>query len=425
VSDHLSDDEISNYRQRRSTAEVLLRVDDHISHCANCRQRIAQAHDIASAVRRTVNRLPADTSGPANDHLTYEQLEAYVDDTMSDSERELVRSHMGACQECAGELRDLNNFKAELSSPVDANRGQRTQRPPAVSQAPASPRTGPVWLTSRRAAAAAAAALALGSVLTFVWKKESQSPPQIPSTVAATGTALDRPGGKPVEQERAQPGSLEPDSRTRLATEMAALPPDERRAVSEAIERGEIKLPSTLEELRGRPQTLLGGSHDVTRSVVLEPTGEVVMDTQPLFHWQPVAGARSYSVAVFDTSLSQIQHSPVLQVTQWKADRPLVRGRVYLWQLTATMHDGTTLIFPAPPAPEAKLEVLQKEKADQLEQFRRSHPNAHLVLGILYARAGMLTPARLELQRITPPDPDYATAQHLLERTAEFGGTEH
>jgi hypothetical protein len=47
------------------------------------------------------------------------------------------------------------------------------------------------------------------------------------------------------------------------------------------------------------------------------------------------------------------------------------------------------------------------------------------VLGILYARAGMLTPARLELQRITPRDPDYATAQHLLERTAEFGGTEH
>jgi hypothetical protein len=167
--------------------------------------------------------------------------------------------------------------------------------------------------------------------------------------------------------------------------------------------------------LRRQRQTLLGASDGSGRFAVLAPVGEFVSDARPNFRWQPLQGAASYSVAIFDAGFNRVQSSSALQTTQWQPPKPLERGHIYQWQVTATMKDGTTVISPRPPSPEARIQILQQSKADELERFRQGHAHAHLVLGILYAQAGVLTEAETELAQVSNDDPRYATALTLLK----------
>jgi hypothetical protein len=126
-------------------------------------------------------------------------------------------------------------------------------------------------------------------------------------------------------------------------------------------------------------------------------------------------GAASYSVAIFDEGLNEVQSSSRLYTTQWQPAQPLQRGHLYLWQVTATMKDGTTVISPRSPDAEARLLILPQPKADELERFRQAHADSHLVLGLLYAQSGMLTDAQAELAKISAGDPRHDTAQALLD----------
>jgi hypothetical protein len=49
-----------------------------------------------------------------------------------------------------------------------------------------------------------------------------------------------------------------------------------------------------------------------------------------------------------------------------------------------------------------------------MARFRQGHQEAHLVLGALYAQAGMLTDSAAELRKVPPGDPSYNKAQTLL-----------
>jgi hypothetical protein len=65
--------------------------------------------------------------------------------------------------------------------------------------------------------------------------------------------------------------------------------------------------------------------------------------------------------------------------------------------------------------------VIPQRLADELEQFRRKHEEAHLVLGAFYAQAGMLTESANELKKVVPGDPSYSTARTLLESLPATG----
>jgi hypothetical protein len=76
----------------------------------------------------------------------------------------------------------------------------------------------------------------------------------------------------------------------------------------------------------------------------------------------------------------------------WVARDPaLRRGQTYLWQVTATLRGGSSVVASGLPSPEALLRIIPSKLADELAQFRQGHEEAHLVLDALYAQAGMLT----------------------------------
>jgi hypothetical protein len=206
-----------------------------------------------------------------------------------------------------------------------------------------------------------------------------------------------------------------------------SLSAEEQTAILAVISQHSITTPAVLAGLRGPKGTLLRGTSEGARFEVLQPLGEVVLDVRPLFRWQHLAGAISYSVSIYDMNLNHVMSSRALGATQWSPDQPLQRGRIYLWQVSAKLSNGESVSSPRPPSAEARFRVLDQKKADEfdrlqaLEHALSSAPSeSHLVHGILYAQAGLLDMGEKELILIPESDSNYGLAQKLLKSIQEI-----
>jgi hypothetical protein len=192
------------------------------------------------------------------------------------------------------------------------------------------------------------------------------------------------------------------------------LPAAQRQQVEAALREGVAPPPSYLAGLGGDPEALMGASPRSSFHLV-EPLATAVVSDRPTFRWEPLADAERYLVSISDEALHPIAVSAPLSDTSWAPDPPLVRGRTYLWQVTAR-RGAESVTAPAPPAPLAKIRVLDAETARVLEQTAATHPGSHLLLGILYAQAGARREAETQLTQVPSTDPYYAVAQRTLER---------
>src|ERR1051326_5321464 len=107
MSDHLSEKQIASYWERTSSMPEVERIEDHIAICLACRERLAGVEDFHAALSQPQT---------PSKHATYEQLEAYVERTISPAEGQFVRVHAARCERCAAELRDLQTFAMELAT---------------------------------------------------------------------------------------------------------------------------------------------------------------------------------------------------------------------------------------------------------------------------------------------------------------------
>jgi anti-sigma factor RsiW len=411
MPDHLSQQQIERYRERQVPPEELLQVDDHLSRCPACRAQLASSFDMRAASggatsprlagSREDSAFPRASLRPG--HVTYEQLEAFIDGKATDAENEALRAHVDSCRVCAGELRDMSDFKAELT--VSWKKHPKAKEKWWVG-------LGALRLTPSRIALALVVSAAIVLAVAVERKSLSLAPPR--KTASVENAPTNAPSLNHARNERltANLSSFE--------AAIDGLPPEERASALFAYSHQIIAAPEVLARLRGRQQTLLGESQPGRRFEVLAPLGELVSDTRPIFRWQSLTGATGYAVAIFDADLNPVQSSPTLLATQWTPNRPLKRGQVYQWQVTATLSDGNSLTSPSPPSPEAKFQVLDQEKADQLAQFQRAHAESYVALGILYAQAGLLEQGQHELQQVPRNDPDHDLAQNLLKSIREI-----
>jgi predicted Zn-dependent protease len=140
-----------------------------------------------------------------------------------------------------------------------------------------------------------------------------------------------------------------------------------------------------------------------------------VVDTdRPIFRWRSLIGATAYTVHVFDANFRKVVDSTSQLETEWRVSQPLERGRIYSWQVVA-IKEGKELLSPTPPAPEAKFKVLEQAPADELARARRDNANSHLVLGTLYAQAGLLDEAEAEFKALASANPNSEVIQKLLK----------
>jgi hypothetical protein len=139
----------------------------------------------------------------------------------------------------------------------------------------------------------------------------------------------------------------------------------------------------------------------------------VVEEDQPTFCWKPLNGATSYTVTVSDSDYSEIASEAGVTKTHWTIDRKLKRGNVYSWQVTA-LKNGEKTKAPSAPGILASFQVMSKANADKLAQARETHSNSHLVMGLLYARAGLRDVAEREFKALFSANPKSSIARRLL-----------
>ena len=154
-----------------------------------------------------------------------------------------------------------------------------------------------------------------------------------------------------------------------------------------------LPAPQIIRDLRPQPDVLRGNSKPAHATV--SPAGVVVETQLPQFTWSAVDHAR-YIISVFNGS-KLVAESGKIASTSWTPSKPLARGANYTWQIEVHQESGTSII-PSPPAPQAMFRDLDGPSAREIAEARIRFPNDHLLLGILYARAGVQQSAAEELE---------------------------
>jgi len=185
---------------------------------------------------------------------------------------------------------------------------------------------------------------------------------------------------------------------------------EQSEAIRTVLTTRRFDRPVILDRLVSKPGVQLGVPSRTTRFDLLRPVGTAVIDDRPQFRWGAVPEATAYQVAIFDEDFRKVAESPWIAAPAWQPEQPLLRGRIYNWQVTARLATST-IVAPAPPDAEARFQVVDREMATLVETARREHPSNHLLLAILCARAAALDDVGAELDAFAAGDP--ATTSEL------------
>ncbi len=472
MNGHFSEQLIERYRQRALSPVELLDADDHLATCEMCRQRLSDEQ----RAQATARSLRADLAATGLTHLAYEQLAAYIEDALDQTDREIADSHLELCAQCAEELDDLRAFATQMDAypareyalAAPASFGEKLfslvrnwrERSEGFLRSPA------FWLPFRLASLGLILALlpwaavlksqnsklqtaldderreneklkqdyqaAIASVAEFQNQLAQLKSSSQPSSSMLSQNSRGKPqrmgatvvlGGEPPQTALNIPGAPSSmiitlnDGAGQVtldeAGNVAGVLPPFQQTVGQTLRTGRIEMPQMLAELIGKSSALMGPADEGHPFALLGPVGTVVMSDRPTFRWGALGGADSYAVRIYDADFNEVAVSPQLSGTALTATRALERGLTYSWQVTARVGDKE-VISPVKPAPEARFMVLDQAKANELAKAENASAGSHLTLGILYAQAGLLDDAERELQALLSANPQSSLAQKLL-----------
>jgi hypothetical protein len=428
---HLSDDDIVRYRGRQLPPPELLAADGHLARCESCHQRLTEWAALSAKVRSAVKAFDDAATGPFT-HLTYEQLAALVEDQVSEIDREILTSHLDLCQPCQTELNDLRELHLSLATREKDRKTPVSGRPSFFWQGllplPRIPAYGLL-------AVAMIAVVALASfLLSLPLRRENakareriaeleQSYARLKEQGTAVGSLQNELAELRKENDRLRTvaeaqalvtlndagGRIVLDAQGHLSGMQTSNGYDQ--LITEALRTERVKLSPSLREIRSQSGTLMGSGQ--AEFSVTSPVGIVIETDRPTFRWTPVDGGESYTVTVYDSNVAKVAESELLTSTEWALPSNLARGRIYIWQVRAT-RDGRQMIAPSPAAGRAKFKVLEQSRVEQIASAKRSGFKSHLVMGLLYAEAGLLNEAERELEALQKANPDSAIARKLL-----------
>lgn len=310
------------------------------------------------------------------EHPGFERLEALVDGRLDDADQEIVATHVEFCATCAQDLADLTAMRNELA-------GHTTVVAASSGQAGAGR-----W----RLMQVAAAVIAVVGIGYFVVSRlQNSTSPATPASTQAQANAPVAPAPAPANP----------------------LTADEQSLVDRVLASGRLEMPAAVRGLSGPVGTLLGGGATASSLVPLSPIGTAVLSTAPEFTWQPMRGATSYSIAVFDQQFAQVASADHVTGTSWTPPAALPRGATLAWQITAHFPTGDVLA-PAPPQPEARFVVVDDATAAVVTSQRARLADQPLALGVLLAKAGLFLDAQHAFERAATQPVHAEHARQLL-----------
>lgn len=194
------------------------------------------------------------------------------------------------------------------------------------------------------------------------------------------------------------------------------LTPSDERLIREALITGGVRTSPVLSELIDKSGVQMGDPSEIGPYPLLSPVGTVVSTNYPTFRWHKQPQAQSYVVRVYDARSGKlITESLPLSQTEWTTPMPLATGKVYTWQIRMNQTENRPERTLPGPGPQANFSVLNKSAADRIERAKLRYAESPLVLGILYAKAGLLDEAERSLTEVVRLNRDSSLAAKLLD----------
>lgn len=401
---HLTQPEFEGYKRQKLSAKELLSVDDHCRECEECRKQLFLNSELVGASMwlgvRDAGRM---------EHLSFEQLQSYADLTANEIDREIIEAHLELCLECFAEQKDLQLFKADLETNLHepGKEGKLLLFGGGVSGA------------ALRIAGIAAALVLLVFAATLPFRNRiAHLESDLHQTTLQKEQAEHRLQEFQGGSHTSVVASFQDGGTSFVLTKDLqlnggeSLPAPYRQLVRETLVNKRLQAPPFLSEIIPKGGVLMGQANGVPFSLI-HPVGVVVVADRPEFHWDIVPGARGYEVGISDTKFNEVESSTLLNDTTWTPSRPLKRGEIYVWQVTA-LRGNTEIRSPVPPAPEARFKVLEADQMKELNETSRTYSNFHMLMGILYSKLGVLDQAESEFKELLKANPDSAEARGLL-----------
>ena len=419
--EHLTQKQVEDYSGNNLPATELLAVSDHLAACDLCRQRVETGLNGEGAFFALHDQTIGE-EGLSSAHLTVDQTAEYVDKNLSGEALQVVVDHLGSCEQCALAVEDLRAFRNEVVPSLD--REYRPVEVPSVIASSWRERFASLFRISPVPAlgGAALAALLLVFIAWVVWRMPKEKGHE--EVVVVPSPSL-QPTPAPMPSVQPEPApvvaqlndgagvvSLDQEGKLSGAND---LPSGYQDLLKKALSGQRIEKSSQLQGLSRPPSALMGSNEQAREFSVIEPGGNVLMSDRPPFRWTRMEGATGYVVEVYDEQFKLVSLSPQVTGLSWTVPQALPRGHVYSWQVKATT-DGQEITSPRPPAPQAKFRVLDQAKVNELTRAKRAYGSSHLMLGLLYADAGLLKEAEAELKLVRRANPDSEIARNLLRQ---------
>jgi anti-sigma factor RsiW len=414
---HPSEQDLRRYRDRELLPGEILALDDHLASCSSCQAEMRGRQESQESAQRIITGLQSETD-LKDEHLLYQELADYVDNHLSEIDREMVEDHLELCGNCRVEMQDLAALKARLD-----------RLPPAqysAVRAPVAVRRSAAWwqLPGFRIPALAAVVLLLVLTAGILWMRARQqrelspgqpvprdtpseivhnTPPPVPGPSVASSAGL-------VADLIDDGHHVTLDSDDKLAG-FESMSSQRQSEVASVLKNGRVRTPPFLVDLRGRSGVLMGAGSEPYG--LLNPVATAVESRTPTFHWRASEGAQSYVLTIYDSDAKKVVASDQLTETSWTASTPLERSRTYSWQVRANKN-GAEVLMPPPAAAEAKFRIIDQSSLQEIQLVRKSQPNSHLMLGIVYEESGLLDESEREFQKLLTANPGSPVAHSLL-----------
>ena len=427
MTDHLTETEVSLFRDRTIGPTERKRVDAHVAECESCLRQILPSEDAALMYSElTEALLPADADEAF--HLSHVDLRRYANGLVDQADRVIFESHLESCDECSEAMQTLP--ASPLTETVSASTKQAEIQAGQFS---------PAWrsafqFTPARAVAGVliAASLVLALVVWLRWpggpgdQTTQKTTSQTPSNTSAgsSPTPQTEATKDPTTDQFAVAASLEDNGRKvqldgkGILVGLEELPEANRSLVRNVLATKTLSKPEVLDNLTAPSIRLMDPTARENTFGLLGPSGTVIETDHPNLRWQALPGATSYTVSVFDADFNRVTRSAPQTATQWTTPT-LRRGLIYSWEVTA-VRDGQEVRSPVAPAPRAQFKTLEAEKLRDLANLKKHSPVSHLALGLTYARFGLLAEAEGQLQILARENPNSPVATRLLRTVQEW-----
>jgi len=419
MNDHLSDSQILMFQARASSSAEMIAALEHLAQCLHCRQRSHEHFQASNAYQvSTISLSPA--LQWRHEHLDAEQITALVNKSLDSEDEEIAQAHLQTCSHCRAEVQDWLAFQRELQTELRTRYGPK----PATNQTWQWPwRTWewkPIFATLL---GTACVLMTIGLILYQV--RRPANPPLVTASPAPTASAITP---SPIASPEIPLPSPEKPAETVIASlrdgagmialtkegEVEGIPSlseELRGDIANALRTGKLNQPALLHDLAIDAGTVRGNPADNAPAQLLTPLGITVLTNRPILHWQPVKGATGYEVQIADGRGHEVAQSETLpaSTSRWQLPKALKRGVIYTWTVRAIHAEPTATAIP----PTGRFKVLEASKAQELVRLKKQ-ANSHLVLGLFYAREGMLPEAKQELQSLANKNPDSPLVRKLL-----------